>query len=183
MADFEIEDDDNEYSFTSAWNTRKSGGGMFGGGGDEDNMYDFEVEDKKPVSKSKRGSSFSPGSSIDSQLSPVKKVETKPKPATQANTGSSALDLASSMLAKYAAKPAVTTSSNPFAKKKISAEFDEDDISVESDDVEDFEMSDSPEKKPTFTTGKDVKGKLSHTTAQQKPNAGGGKESEFILKF
>lgn len=149
MAHFEIEDDDQDvdYNFSSNWKQpKKSTATYFGGGGagDDGDGYNFSFD--QPKSKSKRNTQFSPDSSTSSygatkpSSKPAAKTETKPsttgKPA-------SALDLASSVLAKYSSKPAATSVSQPFGRKPYANEFDEDAISVGSDEVEEFDLSES----------------------------------------
>jgi hypothetical protein len=161
MADFEIEDDgddygDNSYNFSANWNSKKpssayfggagTGGGVSGGGGDDD-PYNFAFDSKPVNSKSKRNTQFSPDSSGSSFGGKLQNNRAAPAPSSKphaaaATNSNSALDLANSVLAKYSSKPSAVNT-NHFVRKSFSRDFDEDAISVGSDDEEEFDLSES----------------------------------------
>jgi hypothetical protein len=142
--DFEIEGDD-DYDFEDDWKKGKAKKSFFGGdsstgGGEDDYNYDFgdvssKIDSKKDKYSNVR-SSYAPTSS--QPASKLKDVSNVSKSMSAIDkTGDNALANAQNMLSKYSAKPAVK-------KKPASSmfDFDEDDISVDSD------MSASPVKKP-----------------------------------
>lgn len=141
MDDFEIEDFDasNSYdNFASKWGSEKSSKGVFFGGsaGDDDNQYDFEfVPEKKGPIKVQQ-------SSPDSSKAKSKQPDVVTKSTSAIVSTDSALDRANSMLAKYS----TTTTKKPATlSKKVPKDFDEDDISLGSEDDDDeFEVSASP---------------------------------------
>lgn len=136
--DFEIEDDD-PYNFESNWSkpTKKGYFGASGfaadsGGGDD--VYDYDFGGGGIKAETTHYSS-----SPESYSKPQKK-DNKPTSASTAPvaikekvTASNALEKAQSMLSKYSTK---TAAKKP-APKKYNDDFDEDDISLGSDDFSD----------------------------------------------
>ena len=137
--DFEIEGDD-DYDFGNDWkkSTNKksffSGSGGSGPAADDEYGYDFEyhnvdnTKNKKDKNSHMRSSYAQPGTVItsDSKFKDVKNVSKSMSAIDK--SGDDALMKAQNMLLKY--------SSKPIAKKKTASsmfDFDEDDISVDSD--------------------------------------------------
>jgi hypothetical protein len=171
MADFEIEDDD-DYNFSSGWDSKKKSSGLFGGGGDDDNTYNFEYSDKPKSNK--KGATFSLESSDDS--SPIRKPSTSinkqektaPNRSNVVSASDDALTRANNMLAKYSNKPLAASTTSLAPKKKISMDFNEDDISVSDEDEsqdqsDNFDMSEShsPIKKGITTISQPGRTKFS----------------------
>lgn len=130
--DFEIEDDD-PYNFESNWSKPSKagyfGGSGFGDKGGGDDIYDYDFGGGIGKTETTHYSS-SPES-----YSKTKKVEKKPetKVTKEKVTTDNAMEKAKSMLSKYSAKPAVK---KPIIKR-FTDDFDEDDISLGSDDMSD----------------------------------------------
>lgn len=132
--DFEIEGDD-DYDFEDDWKRSKSKTSYFGGGdgdGGGDDTYDFDFGDvsssKNKNSYNNVRSSYAPTASSQ-PASKLKDVSSVSKSMSAIDkSGDDALAKAQSMLNKYAAKP--------MQKKKPASsmfDFDEDDISVDSE--------------------------------------------------
>ena len=142
--DFEVEDDPYAYDWNSGSNKHSSKGGkkssiQFGGGDDDDEYaYDYQSSSKN------KGS----GKAASSQMASTKQ-------GTKANNvvvvdSTNALDRAKNMLSKYSSKP-----SEPAPKLQKSAKsFNEDDISIDSEEFSDMDISDSDDFKHKTTTDK-----------------------------
>lgn len=142
--DFEIEGDD-DYDFEDDWKKNKSKKSFFGvdSGVQGEDTYDYDFGDVSSNKNSKIDkyshvrSSYAPSSSTQ-PASKLKDVSNVSKSMSAIDKkGGDALANAQNMLSKYSAKP--------IQKKKVASsmfDFDEDDISVDSD------MDSSPMKKP-----------------------------------
>jgi hypothetical protein len=142
--DFEIEGDD-DLGFEKKWSKPTKGGGSFGfgkGGGATDDPYDYDfggVETETLYSSpgDKRGGFSDPYQSKSKASEPAYSIKSKvPEPAiTQVKTSitsDNALEKAQSMLNKYSSNKKPTA---PAKKSYMSSDFNEDDISIGSDDI------------------------------------------------
>jgi hypothetical protein len=132
IMDFEIEDDD-PYNFESNW-SKPSKAGYFGGsgfgdkGGGGDDIYDYDFGGGIGKTETTHYSS-----SPESYSKPQKVEKKEAKVTKDKVTHDNAMEKAKSMLSKYSAKPTVK---KPVVKK-FTDDFDEDDISLGSDDMSD----------------------------------------------
>jgi hypothetical protein len=130
--DFEIEGDD-DYDFESDWKKPKKGNSYFGGAGletTEEDPYDFDFGAVKKPSKT----SFSPQAQRDTNKSYSSKepIHAVSKSTNALDRSDNALAKAQSMLDKYASKP-----QKQISKPKTLYNYDEDDISIDSDNEDD----------------------------------------------
>lgn len=150
--DFEIEGED-DYDFQDDWNRNKSKGksSFFGGDGAggtrgrEDTIYDFDYGDISQNKSKNSGvrASYAPSSS---KPEPTRRDDGNVSKSMSAmdKTGEDALSKAQSMLNKYSSKPI-----KQVKPAKTMFDFDEDDISIGSDN----DIS-TANKKPLATKSK-----------------------------
>lgn len=146
--DFEIEGDD-DYDFADDWSKPKAGKAtsMFGGGGgDEADPYDFDfgaTVSKKPskYEPTRASTSITTSGAQSGRRTGESAVS---KSVNSLDRSEDALTKAQNMLSKYANKGAA---SGPLSKPKTIFNFDEDDISIDSDDSGELNKS-SKKSKP-----------------------------------
>jgi hypothetical protein len=148
--DFEIEGDE-DYDFADDWSKPKSGKSVFGGGGgNAEDPYDFDFG----AAVSKKPSKYEPSRASTSVATNINQGGRRAgesavsKSVNSLDRSEDALAKAQSMLNKYANKgPAASLSSKP----KTIFNFDEDDISIDSDESS---VLNKPSKKSKQTTNK-----------------------------
>ncbi len=172
--DFEIEDD--EFDFQKNW-TKPKQIGYFGGGGGERDVYDYdfgggndiEISHYSSPPERERGEKDKGKHSIGNT-----KIGTKSSGGGGGGGGGSdamsAMEKAQSMLNKYSGKGkgtvgAVVKKTTAPTRNYMSSEYNEDDISIGSDEMSEsgagFSLDSSPEKKP--------KSQLTTASGKQKP--------------